>query len=131
MDEKERKREDRIREVAHRIWREEGCPQGRHEQHWQMARDLVAIEEGYEQTLKPVDEKLGPYGEPIEEAKVEENLGEFPTLTDQGEQQPPHRIEQGAGGPHRSKTSMGAPAAPKRRRATSRAKKKDTEKGGP
>ncbi len=43
MDERERKREDRIREVAHRIWREEGCPHGRHEQHWQMARDLVAI----------------------------------------------------------------------------------------
>jgi hypothetical protein len=44
MDEQERKRQDRIREVAHRIWREEGCPQGRDEAHWHMARRLVAME---------------------------------------------------------------------------------------
>jgi hypothetical protein len=127
MDERERKREDRIREVAHRIWREEGCPHGRHEQHWQMARDLVAIEEGYESALKPADEKLGPYGEPVEEAKLEENLGEFPTLTDQGEQQPPGRSASGA--QQKAPIDQGeaaqpqAAAAPKRRRATSRAKK--------
>jgi hypothetical protein len=109
MDQPQRNREDRIREVAHRIWREEGCPHGRDRQHWDMARDLVAIEEGYERTLKPVEEKLGPYGEPVEEAKLEDNLGEFPTLTDQGEQQAPHKIDG---------------TQPKRARATSRAKKK-------
>ena len=120
MDEKESKREDRIRAVAHRIWREEGCPHGRDGQHWQMAKDLVAIEEGYERTLKPASEKLGPHGEPIEEAKIEENLGEFPTLTDQGEQQPPRRSEDGAG--EKAVEQPEKPAAPKRR-APSRAKK--------
>ena len=54
---KERKREERIRHHAHRIWEEEGRPHGRDGQHWQMAKDLVAIEEGYESALKPAKEK--------------------------------------------------------------------------
>jgi hypothetical protein len=35
-------REQRIKELAHRIWESEGCPEGRAEQHWQMATRLVA-----------------------------------------------------------------------------------------
>jgi hypothetical protein len=31
--------EDRIRALAHRFWQEEGCPDGRHEHHWQRACD--------------------------------------------------------------------------------------------
>ena len=29
--------EDRIRELAHRIWEHEGRPEGRHEEHWERA----------------------------------------------------------------------------------------------
>jgi hypothetical protein len=104
MDDVEQRRQDKIREVAHRIWREEGCPDGRADAHWQMARDLVAVEEGYEHgMLKPnpasQPESLGPEGEPVEEAKLQDNLGEFPTLTDQGEQRPPSRVNLGQAAP--------------------------------
>jgi hypothetical protein len=35
--------EQRIRERAYRIWLEEGCPEGREKDHWDMATELVAI----------------------------------------------------------------------------------------
>ncbi|MGZ8321568.1 MAG: DUF2934 domain-containing protein [Rhodoplanes sp.] len=41
MDDHER----RVRERAYRIWEEEGRPDGRADTHWEMARELVAIEE--------------------------------------------------------------------------------------
>jgi hypothetical protein len=103
MDDLEHRKQDRIREVAHRIWREEGCPDGRADAHWQMARDLVAVEEGYNLATEPNPitdpTNIGPEGEPVEEAKLQENLGEFPTLTDQGEQQPPSRVNLGQAAP--------------------------------
>jgi hypothetical protein len=37
-------REARIRERAHRIWEEEGCPDGRHQQHWQRACNEIDAE---------------------------------------------------------------------------------------
>jgi len=48
--------------------------------------ELAAIEENYRSALKPVVVP-GPYGEPIEEVIAMENEGEFPTLTDQGEEE--------------------------------------------
>jgi Protein of unknown function (DUF2934) len=77
--------EQRIRERAYYIWLQEGCPEGRDKVHWDMASELVAIEEGQKSTLKPIDQHLGPTGEPIEPAEAAENVGELPTLTDQGE----------------------------------------------
>jgi hypothetical protein len=77
--------EDKIRARAYQLWEEEGRPEGRAEQHWFTARESVAIEEGQASTYLPIDSGLGP--EPIEAL---ENTGEFPTLTDQGEQQIPH-----------------------------------------
>jgi hypothetical protein len=82
--------EERVRARAFHLWQEEGCPEGRADVHWDKARELVAIEDNYELALKPVNEfaqRLGPYGEPIEELIAVENEGEFPTLTDQGEEQ--------------------------------------------
>jgi hypothetical protein len=60
--------EQRIRERAYRIWLEEGMPEGRHRDHWMLATELIAIEDGQKSTLKPV-EQLGPEGEPIEPLK--------------------------------------------------------------
>ncbi|GGE36748.1 hypothetical protein GCM10007276_12780 [Agaricicola taiwanensis] len=83
MDENER-----IRQRAHQIWIEEGKPEGRAEDHWQMARQLVAIEDAPGDDLKP-NPLTEPHSDeaPVEEASIQENLGEFPTLTDQGEEQ--------------------------------------------
>src|SRR5262245_5585223 len=90
--------EERIRRHAYRIWMEEGRPSGRDRAHWEMARELVAIEDNQKFASEPNpishEPNIGPEGEPIEPAEVLDNLGEFPTLTDQGEFQPPHRIEQ-------------------------------------
>ncbi|MBS7544743.1 DUF2934 domain-containing protein [Ancylobacter oerskovii] len=77
-------REEHIRRRAHRLWEEEGRPEGRAEQHWFQAKEMLAVEEG-EMPTSPVAE---PSPEPIE-ALV--NAGEFPTLTDQGEMEIPHR----------------------------------------
>lgn len=82
-------REQRVRERAYRIWMEEGCPEGRADDHWAMASELVAIEESYRDTLKPNPTDAfaqSPTGEPVEPIEAVRNLGEFPTLTDQGEE---------------------------------------------
>jgi hypothetical protein len=81
--------EQRVRKRAYRLWQEEGCPEGRAQVHWDKARELVAIEDNYRQALRPVraaEAQLGPTGEPIEPVEALENAGEFPTLTDQGEE---------------------------------------------
>ena len=48
------------------------------------------MEEGRPETFKPVDAAEAPPAEPIEALA---NAGEFPTLTDQGEMEIPHRPE--------------------------------------
>ena len=77
--------EQRIHQRAYRIWQEQGEPEGRAEEHWEQAKLLVSIEDGHHSTLQPVQ---APQPEPIEAVN---NQAEFPTLTDQGEQQIPHR----------------------------------------
>lgn len=82
--------EERVRRRAYRLSQEEGCPEGRANAHWDLARELVAIEENQKLTTH----KLGPEGsnerrgEPVEQTDPVRNEGEFPTLTDQGEGQP-------------------------------------------
>jgi hypothetical protein len=86
--------EDKVRARAYRLWQEEGCPEGRAEVHWDKACELVAIEENIDLTLKPIPDpgSIGPYGEPVEPIEAAQNSGEFPTLTDQGEEQTfPHK----------------------------------------
>lgn len=86
--------EDRIRERAYRLWLEEGQPQGRSTEHWQKARELLALEADPEEGKAGVGEGYnnpGPWGEPVEEAKILENQGEFQTTTDQREQQIPKK----------------------------------------
>jgi hypothetical protein len=64
----------RIRERAYRLWQEEGCPEGRADAHWGLAKEIIAIEDTQHTTLRPAEP---PKPEPI--AAVE-NLGELPTL---------------------------------------------------
>jgi hypothetical protein len=90
--------DERIKQRARRIWEEEGRPHGRDKEHWDMAAELVAIEDNYQATLKPVErdadepENAAASAEPPEAA----NTGELPTLTDTGEQvYPPTRTPDG------------------------------------
>lgn len=79
-------RDDEIRARAYQLWEEEGRPEGRAEQHWFTAREALSVEENQDTTYRPIDST--PDVEPIEAV---ENTGEFPALTDQGEQRTPRR----------------------------------------
>jgi len=37
--------EDEIRELAYQLWQEDGCPEGRAEEHWAKARALLSRSE--------------------------------------------------------------------------------------
>lgn len=76
-------RTERIRRRAHEIWEQEGRPSGREAAHWDMASEQIAIEDNQLLTTKPVTEPA----EPAEPLEAVENQGEFPTLTDQGEEE--------------------------------------------
>jgi hypothetical protein len=86
-------RDQRIRERAYRLWESDGCPHGRDIEYWERARELVGIEESPRAGELPnpafgADAARDPGG-PIEEASLQENLGEFPgRFTDQGDRQP-------------------------------------------
>jgi len=107
--------EHRIRERAYLLWTEEGRPDGRAEYHWHMARELIAVEESYTDTLLPVDTGMAP--EPIE-ALV--NAGEFPTTTDQGEMEIPQHPA--------GEDAAPAPAAPAEKASAKRAPRKAAAK---
>ena len=62
--------EDEIRERAHRIWMEEGCPHGRDVEHWEQARHELEREanEGSATTSSDLDKALAdsfPASDPI------------------------------------------------------------------
>jgi hypothetical protein len=88
-------REERIRAKAYQIWLDEGCPEGRDEAHWEMARQLVAIEDNPEAGRMPIPdgEQVGEWGEPVEDSRIAANsVGELPTIVDEDEQlYPPSR----------------------------------------
>ena len=83
-------REERVRKRAYQLWEQEGCPAGREDVHWDQASELVAIEENHKLATIPVGKSanVGPTGEPVEPIEAAENVGDLPTLTDQGEEQP-------------------------------------------
>lgn len=88
--------EERIHARAEELWREAGSPAGGAEAFRDEARTLIAIEDNPKAGTLPnpetQDDNIGPEGEPIEPAEETANEGEFPTLTDQGDQvYPPQR----------------------------------------
>ncbi|GLK74508.1 DUF2934 domain-containing protein [Ancylobacter dichloromethanicus] len=48
-------REDRIRERAHRLWEDEGRPEGRADAHWFRAEEMAAVENDSAENFEPVD----------------------------------------------------------------------------
>jgi len=73
--------EARVEARAARLWSDAGSPDGGHARFIDQARELVALEEVGPPTLDP-KEAAQPV---IEEASIQDNLGEFPTLRDQGD----------------------------------------------
>src|SRR3978361_1410362 len=81
-------REQRVRERAYHLWEVDGKPHGRDVEYWERARELVGMEESAGSGLLPnpqtAPESVRETG--VEEAEIQENLGEFPDrLADQGE----------------------------------------------
>ncbi len=82
------RRDQRIRERAYHLWQAEGEPHGREAEYWERARELVGMEEsrGAGQISPEADEAHRVDGQIVDEADLEENLGEFPgRQTDQGD----------------------------------------------
>lgn len=73
--------EARVRRKAHELWLSEGGTHGRAEDHWRIAKELVAEEIARGRTDLPY---IGETEDRVEDAGVQENLGEFPDLDDQG-----------------------------------------------
>ena len=81
-------REHRVRERAYLMWESDGRPHGRDVEYWERARELVGMEESAGSGLLPNPQNTpeSPRETGIEEAELQENLGEFPDrLADQGE----------------------------------------------
>ena len=82
-------REHRIRERAYHLWEADGKPHGHDVEYWERARELEGMAESAGSGLLPNPETVPLRVVSIEEADIQENLGEFPGLmTDQGEDQP-------------------------------------------
>lgn len=84
--------ERRIRARAIRLWRADGAPKGRLDDFIERARELQAIEDHPTAALLP-NPMTAHHGEivpeqPVEEAELMENLGEFPGRSDQGDRSP-------------------------------------------
>ncbi|MCB8880256.1 DUF2934 domain-containing protein [Acidisoma cellulosilytica] len=88
-------REEAIRERAYHMWESEGRPHGRAVEFWERAAELVLMEESGNpgQLPNPIAEGIDPSAPVgVEEAAIQENLGEFPgQLTDQGDVAPTPR----------------------------------------
>ena len=84
-------REQLIRERAYALWEADGSPHGSDLEYWERARELVGMSQSAGAGQKPVPSLDDPsviVGQPVEEASIQENLGEFPDrLADQGERQ--------------------------------------------
>lgn len=86
-------RDARIKERAYHLWEADGSPHGRHDEYWERATELIGMEgsAGFGQLPNPatVPGADPDRTEPVEEAFLQENLGEFPDrFADQGEAQP-------------------------------------------
>jgi hypothetical protein len=92
MDDRMDDQEQRIREKAFQLWLEEGKPEGRHERHWELAKELVAMEDGRRDIAVPPAE-----AEAVGPAPAPEHAGDLPILTDFGEAEVAPPSDEGGG----------------------------------
>jgi len=84
-------RDERIRTQAYHLWEQDGRPHGRDVEYWERARELVGIEEspGAGQVHDTFVRNTAVDGETVDEASIQDNLGEFPDRSaDQGDRRP-------------------------------------------
>lgn len=75
--------QDRIAAKAHELWEAEGRPHGRDQEHWDEAKEIIALQDSASAILLPRETGAE---EPVEERSVAiDNEGEAPSLTDTGE----------------------------------------------
>jgi hypothetical protein len=75
--------QERIARKAHELWEAEGRPHGRDREHWDQAKEIVALEDSAGSALLPRETGAS---EPVEERTVAiDNEGQVPGLTDTGE----------------------------------------------
>jgi hypothetical protein len=122
--------EERVRQRAYQIWEREGRPEGREQDHWDLARQEIAIEDNIGDTLLP-NPSSGPddtviHPEPVEPLLAAETLAEDTGgPTEQSEEQPlpkKTRARRAAAATDTETTTTKAPAIS---RAKSKAKSKD------
>lgn len=81
---------ERIERRAYHLWEADGEPHGRHDEYWERASELVHMELAGNTGQLPNPATV-PGADPnapdvIEDARIQENLGEFPDrFADQGE----------------------------------------------
>jgi len=85
--------QQRIRVRAYHLWQADGEPNGNELEYWERARALIGMESAPDAGQLPNPVAPGedrPRQEPgVEEASIQENLGDFPAhFTDQGDKQP-------------------------------------------
>ena len=100
MTKAERERDRHIRERALRMWHEAGSPKGRENEYLERARELQAFVDHPGSGLLPNPMVAHPEPaateQPVEEAELLENLGEFPGRSDQGDRMPAPMTKQKA-----------------------------------
>jgi hypothetical protein len=80
--------EARIRARAYFLWEQDGRPHGRADEFWERARELIGMEDTAGAGLLPNPQTRVETipGVVVDEAALQDNLGEFPSLmTDQGD----------------------------------------------
>ena len=82
--------QERIRIRAHQIWEREGAPEGRDTEHWEMAREEIAIADNQNLATKPNPVAAGKlYADGTEDAEpitaAEEAMADMPGPSNQGE----------------------------------------------
>ncbi len=81
--------EEKTRERAYHLWEADGKPIGNDLEYWERARELIGMESSRDAGQLEVSEKANSRmlnGVLVEEASIQENLGEFPDRSsDQGE----------------------------------------------
>ena len=73
--------QQRISSKAYALWEADGRPDGQAERHWDEAKEIIALEDVGEPTLRVEDSVATP----VEPAVAFENQGDVPGLNDQGE----------------------------------------------
>ncbi len=116
LDDSDGKRNALIEKRAYHLWEADGRPHGQHDEFWERASELVRMEEaaGFGQLPNPATVPGADPSrvQPVEEAFIQDNLGEFPDRSsDQGERPQTPRAEL----THEEPAEPATPAMPDKR----------------